>query len=616
MGISSHYIFSSPNFDFSKASSYNKELIYIKKPQKDRNKEEYIPCLFIMEYDLSPNFLIYFHGNGEHIFMNELFGFHFAREFKINVIMVEYKGYSIYKGNPDPNSIFEDSETVCNFIKENFKSKDPKIIACGRSLGSSPAIYLASKNLVDALITISAFESIKNIGSEFYVGLIFPNIFRSIDYISQVKCPALFIHGQKDKLISYSQSENLYKNCNSNSDEKDFILRPSMTHNELDFKEDIISPIKNFFEKLNKINVISKSKNILNLQDKSFKTIFETPEYIQQFIDEKIFQISQFTKLYENDINCDEDSLILSMTDEIYNVSTKNIIYIYKNDSKLYEIKENENENIIYLFRISDNKFIYLTNKGSLKIYFYNIYEYTLIKSITLNNPRKVISSCENNIIYVLGNDIRKLKIEEEIIEKEIIQLDTKDIQISSLSDILEIKKNILILASTEIVFCMNNENKDIKKISTKISPIDKDSLYKLNENEFILIEKSKINLFSLENNINIELKKTFNLNPFRLLYFINEEKILISYEYTKHYVRQISLLQQKKDYLEEENILRISDYPSEIKQIALMKNKKYFLVLNKKVQISFPNKKREKYNIEIWGLNKSNNYNSVCLII
>ncbi len=617
MGISSNHFFSSPKFDFSKANSYKKEIIYIKKPKREGTNEEYIPCLFIMEYDLSPNFLIYFHGNAEHIFMNELFGFHFAREFKINVIMVEYKGYSIYKGNPDPNSILEDSETVCIFIKENFKSKDLKIIACGRSLGSSPAIYLASKHLVDALITISAFESIKNIGSQFYVGLLFPDIFKSIDFIPKVKCPALFIHGEKDLLISYKQSRDLYEKCSTNEDEKDFVLRPSMTHNEIDFKEDIISPIKTFIDKMNelKINVTSKLKNILNPKDKNFKKMFETPEYIQQFIEEKMFQISKFTKINENDINCCDNTLILSMTDKIYIYSINNIIYIYKFNEKLYEIKENENENIVYLYRISDSKFLYLTNKGSLKIYFFNIYECTLIKIITLNNPRKVISSCENDIVYVLGNDIRKLKIEDEIIEKEIIQSDMIEIQISSIFDILEIKKDIIILSSSQNLFCMN-ENKNIEKFSQTISPIDKNNLYKLNDNEFLIIEESKIKLFKLVNDIkiNIELKQTFDLDPFRLLYFINEEKILIRNEIRKHYVRQINLLNllHQKDL--EENSLRILENPNEIKQIELMKNKRYFLVLIKKIKTILL-KKNEKYNIEIWGIKRPDN-NSFCLNI
>ena len=39
-----------------------------------------------------------------------------AREFHMNIIIVEYKGYSIYKGNPDPESILNDSLIVYDFI--------------------------------------------------------------------------------------------------------------------------------------------------------------------------------------------------------------------------------------------------------------------------------------------------------------------------------------------------------------------------------------------------------------------------------------------------------------------------------------------------------------------
>lgn len=607
MGISSNIFFSPPKFDFSKVNSYSKELIYIKKPINGEKREEYIPCLFIMEYDLSPNFLIYFHGNSEHIFNNELFGFHFARELNINIIMVEYKGYSIYKGNPDPKSILDDSLIVYKYIKENFKSEEQKIFVCGRSLGSSPAIYLASKKSVDALITISAFESIQNIGSQFYVGLLFPNILQSIDYISNVKCPALFIHGEKDLLISYNQSQSLFEKCSTNKDKKEFILRPLMTHSKADFKEDIISPIKNFF---NKLNITSKLKNILKPQDKNFKKMFETPEYIQQFIEEKLFEISQFSKINENKINSCAEILILPMTNEIFIYSTKNIINIYKYDTKLFEIEEKEG-NIKYLYCVFDNKFLYLTDSGSLKIYTFDIYGYKLINNIILKNPRKVISSYENNNIYVLGNDIRKLKIQIKI-EQEIIQSIPKEILISSFSDILEIRKNIIILSSSKNC-CLGwmDENKKINIFSQKIFPVEKNNLYKLNDNEFLIIEKSKIKKFSLINDF--ELKQTFDYgSPFSLLYFINEEKILIRDEIKKHMVKQINLLNLKES---EENSLRISDVPHEIEQIELMKNRRYFIVLIKNIT-KFILISKEEYNIEIWGIKKSDKFNSYCPII
>lgn len=339
--------------------------------------------------------------------------------------------------------------------------------------------------------------------------------------------------------------------------------------------------------------------------------MFETPEYIQQFIEEKLFEISQFSKINENKINSCAEILILPMTNEIFIYSTKNIINIYKYDKKIFEIEEKEG-NIKYLYCVFDNKFLYLTDGGSLKIYTFDIYGYKLINNIILKNPRKVISSYENNSIYVLGNDIRKLKIQIEI-EQEIIQSIPKEIQISSFSDILEIRKNIIILSSSKncCLVWMDEENKKINNFSQKIFPVEKNNLYKLNDNEFLIIEKSKIKKFSLINDF--ELKQTFDYNrPFSLLYFINEEKILIRDEIKKHVVKQINLLNLKES---EENSLRISIAPHEIEQIELMKNRRYFIVLIKNITKVFLSSKEE-YNIEIWGIKKPDKFNSYCPII
>ncbi len=61
-------VFPSPNFDFNYAENYDDELIYIPKDIKDKNKIEFIPCLFLRTLTNSKNFLLLFHGNAEDIF--------------------------------------------------------------------------------------------------------------------------------------------------------------------------------------------------------------------------------------------------------------------------------------------------------------------------------------------------------------------------------------------------------------------------------------------------------------------------------------------------------------------------------------------------------------------
>ena len=54
-----------------------------------------------------------------------------------------------------------------------------------------------------------SFTSIKNLGTDKFSSYIVEEIFKSIDYIIDVKCHILFIHGLKAPLISYHRSEEL-----------------------------------------------------------------------------------------------------------------------------------------------------------------------------------------------------------------------------------------------------------------------------------------------------------------------------------------------------------------------------------------------------------------------
>jgi len=64
--------------------------------------------------------LIFFHGNSEDIFISELLGQYLSEFLKMNVIIVEYPGYSIYNEKKSADLICEDSRIVYKFVKEKF----------------------------------------------------------------------------------------------------------------------------------------------------------------------------------------------------------------------------------------------------------------------------------------------------------------------------------------------------------------------------------------------------------------------------------------------------------------------------------------------------------------
>lgn len=103
--------------------------------------------------------------------------------------MVEYPGYGIYKEKKTTeNGLYSDAIKVYQFLINTLDFKPDQIIVLGRSLGSGPAIFLASRRHIGALILISPFYSLqavaKNLGG--YFAFLLPDIFRNYIHISKV----------------------------------------------------------------------------------------------------------------------------------------------------------------------------------------------------------------------------------------------------------------------------------------------------------------------------------------------------------------------------------------------------------------------------------------------
>ena len=259
--------------DYSILFKNQGKILYIPKDESNKN---FIPCLFKKSKE-SPNFLIAFHGNGENIFEYDYMADVLSDGLKMNIIVMEYKGYTCYKGEVDSDSILEDSLYIYDYIKKIFGINDKNIFIFGRSMGSAPAVYLSSKKTPNSTFLISAFKSIRNIGKSFNDDL-FEDIFRSIDIIDQVKNPILIIHGKKDPLISWDNSQSLYDKCKS--EKKKLVLIEDMTHNYFDPKKHIIEQILEFFKEKN-IEIDNK-KNVIDFENENIKKLFVIPSELEK----------------------------------------------------------------------------------------------------------------------------------------------------------------------------------------------------------------------------------------------------------------------------------------------------------------------------------------------
>ena len=399
-GITNTFVFNNPPFDYKNTDLNSKSIIFIKKNEGiDNNIENYIPCLFIQEAEQSSKFLIFFHGNSEDIFLSELIGQYFAEKLQMNVIIVEYPGYSIYNAPKNAETMFDDSLVVYSFIKKYFNLKDDDIFVLGRSIGTGPAIYLASNQKPQGLILISPFKSIKSIKGGF-LGFFLLDIFKSIDIIDKVTSPTLFIHGKNDHLIEYTHSKELLAKLKKKSNisfisKNSIILNDNMTHNEMDLEKDVIDKIIEF---INENKLLEPQKGYFNCMDKKFKQLFNIPLIVQKYL---------FTLNINLDkpkiIKIDSKFLLLLKDERIASVTNKNQI-------KIYDIEEMKNELTIIPKGIGYLNFLYQLYNGILVacsndlviFYLLNKYNYQEVKLFKSKYLIINVEQINNNQILIL----------------------------------------------------------------------------------------------------------------------------------------------------------------------------------------------------------------------
>lgn len=190
-----------------------------------------IPCLWLPAARAA-NVMLYLHGNAEDMGMSFSFLQHMRNQFKVNVLAVEYPGYGLLNGLPSSEKTVNDVVlTIFRFLVDDMRVRYDRIYVFGRSIGSGPAVKIASSFPIGGLILVSAFVSIKG-AVESIAGpaaaMFFRERFPNAALIKNVQCPTLFIHGEKDTLIPATHSLELFRKCRGR---KVFITPPRMDHN-------------------------------------------------------------------------------------------------------------------------------------------------------------------------------------------------------------------------------------------------------------------------------------------------------------------------------------------------------------------------------------------------
>jgi len=236
-GLGNKFIFPAPEASYG-PQSYKRHLCWIPwnaviSPSRvnDERSVDGIPCLWFPA-PKAATVMLFFRANAEDLGMSFAVLKHMRDQFKVNVLAVEYPGYGLlHHMNPNEDGVYEVALTAFRFLVDEIGVRYGQIILFGRSLGSGPAVYLASQYPVGGLILVSAFSSIKG-AVQSIVGRVlawgFAERFPNYRVIANVSCSTLFIHGERDGLIPAEHSLRLFKRCRAR---KLLITPAKMEHN-------------------------------------------------------------------------------------------------------------------------------------------------------------------------------------------------------------------------------------------------------------------------------------------------------------------------------------------------------------------------------------------------
>jgi len=212
-----------------------------------------VPCLCLASNSLASKVVIYCHGNAVDLGQKRKYLCRLRDYLGMHVFAVEYPGYGLNYGKPTEDSVYDAVRRVYSHAISKLNWPFESIIIMGRSIGSCPAILLASRYKVGALILISAFTKIQEI-MQSRIGFAFEpssDDFDNLKRISKVNCPILLIHGAADKLVPLQHSLDLYNACSQQNDsKKEICIFDNVGHNEFDWHK-VHSVIDEFFAKVN-----------------------------------------------------------------------------------------------------------------------------------------------------------------------------------------------------------------------------------------------------------------------------------------------------------------------------------------------------------------------------
>ncbi len=195
--------------------------------------------------------ILYFHGNRDNLQRWGKISSELGDYFHYDVFVMDYRGYGKSIGTRDENALNNDALFFYNYVKNNYLPKE--IIVYGRSLGTGIAACLASEIKADKLILETPYHSMNDLAKGYFSLFSVEHKLRyklpSFQYLQDVNCPILILHGTEDEVVPYSSGKKLYESLVNKNVR--FITITNGKHNNLSEYKDYWEAVTDFMQRNN-----------------------------------------------------------------------------------------------------------------------------------------------------------------------------------------------------------------------------------------------------------------------------------------------------------------------------------------------------------------------------
>ncbi|HXV28222.1 MAG TPA: alpha/beta hydrolase [bacterium] len=187
-----------------------------------------------LDAPLEKGVILFFHGNAGNI-SGRLFKAKGWIDRGYSVLLIDYRGYGkSEKKIEHGKDILVDAQAAFRWLTEVRKISPEKLVLYGESIGTYPALQLATANRVGGVVLEAPFTSFYELAHTHYpfVPKVFLKDFEfsNIDIISQINSPLFILHGDRDEICPYRMSEELFKIA---PEPKELFTIPQGGHNDL-----------------------------------------------------------------------------------------------------------------------------------------------------------------------------------------------------------------------------------------------------------------------------------------------------------------------------------------------------------------------------------------------